>query len=130
MNRSEKELLMSTDDSKLYKELNTLKGIFSYLKSQPDWHGYAGTAPKKQVADDVLFILDNLPHCISVRASISGNGEIALFLEEKDNYLCIGCSGNGFYDYYAKINDKKFFGDDLLVEKFPDDKLKEFLALL
>ena len=104
--------------------------IMKFLDLPHDWDGYGGIPPKKQTVDDAWSIFDKLCYFMPVEIGVAGDGEIGLFYRQDEAYFNIACYGEGFYSYYGKFNDIEFFGDDLLVEKFPDDSFNELLLML
>lgn len=72
-----------------------------------------------QISDLRDFCLMNAFVDIDSRLLYDDDGELQIYLNDRNLYLDIGFPGDGTYGFYAKVGDEEFVGDDKVIITSP-----------
>lgn len=106
--------------SDIFKELNSYKDL------KPNWDGYNGKKPSDEIINTAKKFLEKLQNSqiSSPEIMLSGSGEIAIYWENRDNYIEVNFDMKDYLSFFYKIEENIYGEDDLKADNLPT-KLKD-----
>ena len=101
--------------SDIFKELNSYKDL------KPNWDGYNGKKPSDEIINTAKKFLEKLQNSqiSSPEIMLSGSGEIAIYWENRDNYIEVNFDTQEQFSFFYKIDDEIYGEDDIKVDNLP-----------
>lgn len=108
------ELPPSHEASQIMKTLKLTSHLRSYLELDKGWDGFDGVAASIESFNDAVSFISKLPkQAPAPKTMLSGDGEIALYWEDRNRYAEAAFPGDGTFHFIMDSHEKTLVLDDI-----------------